>query len=542
MSFLKNYFYFLFFSIMLWSCAERGGHHSNLDSFNRYLSYNVVETTHFVFISKDIDIPTLRQLADVSENVYYSISYELGNSYSFSKPYKIFVYSQVYEKFSDIGDEEDAKVIFSTNTPASISGVIASVMLRDIVGDCLDLYPILHYGYKIYHERKSSLAIENYYLSIISDLLKISKGQTDIKNIEISPASTKKSDILNEMKILIDDGYLSEVTKKGLGTQNLIIISLFRIMAEYMRDEEKKFIIYGIDEPEIGLHPHGQRQLINSLKELSEVSQVIITTHSEHLIDLTQIDNVIRIVKENNATKQYKINLTADEKKILEIHGRNLEEIFFAKQVLIVEGDTEEGFFPEASKKVIEKKENEEIEENYSFDYNSVSVINGKGNNIWFFIRLLKSLNIPFVVLIDEDKLNDKNSFLKKIEENNLIEKEEIKKLKDINNKEELKSVLKKYNIFILLPFEKIISENSKKETLRKIVKAINFVKEQWGNEIESNYFETDNVKKEDVFELLKRNKGWRIGKAVAQELNYDELPKDYVEIIKRVSKLWLGQ
>ena len=377
---------------------------------------------------------------------------------------------------------------------------------------------------------------------IISDLLKISKGQTDIKNIEISPASTKKSDILNEMKILIDDGYLSEVTKKGLGTQNLIIISLFRIMAEYMRDEEKKFIIYGIDEPEIGLHPHGQRQLINSLKELSEVSQVIITTHSEHLIDLTQIDNVIRIVKENNATKQYKINLTADEKKILEIHGRNLEEIFFAKQVLIVEGDTEEGFFPEASKKVIEKKENEEIEENYSFDYNSVSVINGKGNNIWFFIRLLKSLNIPFVVLIDEDKLNDKNSFLKKIEENNLIEKEEIKKLKDINNKEELKSVLKKYNIFILLPFEKIISENSKKETLRKIVKAINFVKEQWGNEIESNYFETDNVKKEDVFELLKRNKGWRIGKAVAQELNYDELPKDYVEIIKRVSKLWLGQ
>ena len=172
MSFLKNYFYFLFFSIMLWSCAERGGHHSNLDSFNRYLSYNVVETTHFVFISKDIDIPTLRQLADVSENIYYSVSYELGNSYSFSKPYKIFVYSQVYEKFSDIGDEEDAKVIFSTNTPASISGVIASVMLRDIVGDCLDLYPILHYGYKIYHERKSSLAIENYYLSIISDLLK----------------------------------------------------------------------------------------------------------------------------------------------------------------------------------------------------------------------------------------------------------------------------------------------------------------------------------------------------------------------------------
>lgn len=365
---------------------------------------------------------------------------------------------------------------------------------------------------------------------IISDLLEISKSQVDIKNIFISPSSTKYSDILNEMKILIDDGYISEVTKKGLGTQNLIIISLFRVMAEYIRDEEKKFIIYSIDEPEIGLHPHNQRQLIFSLKNLSESSQVIVTTHSNHLIDITQIDNIIRIGKENNRTKWYKIDFTPEEKKILEIHGRNLEEIFFAKRCLVVEGDTEEGFFPEASKKI------QENDENYSFNYNSVSVINGNGDTIWFFLRLLKNLNIPFIVLIDQDKLDDRELFFKKLNESGLInEKEKLKKPEN----EDLKNILKDYNIYILQPFEKIISENSNENTLMKVIRAIEFVKKHWGYDIGSGEFEISDIDlKTKVFNLIKNNKRWRIGKAIAQELEQDEIPSVYIEIIKKVSKL----
>ena len=367
--------------------------------------------------------------------------------------------------------------------------------------------------------------------NIISDLLKISKDQTDIKDISLSPASTKYSDILNEMKILIDDGYISEVSKKGLGTQNLIIISLFRVMAKYIRDEEKKSIIYGIDEPEIGLHPHSQRQLIFSLTNLSEYSQVIVTTHSGHLLDITKINNIIRIGKEDNRTKRYEINFTSEEKRILETHGRNLEEIFFAKRGLVVEGDTEEGFFPEASKKI------QENDENYSFDYNSVSVINGQGETIWFFLRLLKGFNIPFVVLVDKDKLRDKNSFLEKLVKINLIEKEleEFKK----SNEKNLRKALKAQNIFVLPPFEKMISENSNENTLNKVINAIKFVKKHWGYEIESRNSEIDSTDlKTKVFKLLKKNKKWRIGKAIAQELEHNEIPNAYIEIIKRVSKL----
>jgi len=389
-------------------------------------------------------------------------------------------------------------------------------------------------------EAKMQLSEINEVQKIISDLEKISKDQTDIKKISLSPSSTKYSDVLNEMKILIDDGYTSEVIKKGLGTQNLIIISLFRVMAKYIRDEEKKFISYGIDEPEIGLHPHSQRQLISSLKSLSSFSQVIVTTHSDRLLDITQIDNIIRIGKENNKTKHYKINLSPEERKILEIHGRNLEEIFFAKRILVVEGDSEEGFFSEASKKIIEKtKEGEkEIEINYSFDYNSVSVINGGGDNTWFFIKLVKSLNIPFIVLVDDDKLDDRKSFLKKLEEINIIKNEEKSNL-EVLDSDNLKNKLRDYNIFVYLPFEKMITENSSEDTLRKIINAIKFVKEHWGGGIKEMDSKAENVDlREKVFELLKQYKKWRIGKAIAQVLEPNEIPDSYIEIIKKISKL----
>jgi predicted ATP-dependent endonuclease of OLD family len=387
-------------------------------------------------------------------------------------------------------------------------------------------------------EAKNKLMNINEVRKIIADLEKISKDQTDIKKINLSPSSTKYSDFLNEMKILIDDGYISEVFKKGLGTQNLIIISLFRAMAKYIRDEEKKFIIYGIDEPEIGLHPHSQRQLIFSLKNLSEYSQVIITTHSDRLIDITQIDNIIRVGKEVNKTKHYKINLSPDERKILEIHGRNLGEIFFAKRVLIVEGYTEEGFFPEISKKFSEVRENDNEKVNYSFDYNSVSVINSEGDKIWFFIKFVKNLNIPFIALIDDDKLDNIELFLRKMNENNLITAEEESQLKclDIRN---LKDSLKKYNVYICKPFEKMISESAGEDTLRKIIKAIKFVKEHWGYEVGHIDLGIENGDlREKVFELLKNNKRWRIGKAIAQELEPNEIPGSYIEIIKKISKL----
>lgn len=371
---------------------------------------------------------------------------------------------------------------------------------------------------------------------IVSNLLKISKEQIDIKDIQLSPASTKYSDILNEMKVMIDDGYISEVTKKGLGAQNSIIIALFRVMAKYIRDEEKKFIIYGIDEPEIGLHPHGQRHLLKSLEKLAEYSQVIITTHSNNLVDIYHLENLIRVDRYINQTKTHKIYLSDDERKRFEIHGDNLEETFFAKRILIVEGESETGFFPEASKKVIED------EVDYTFNLNSVSVINGKGNTIWYFIKMIKTLNVPFLVLIDDDKIrNDYVDFLNNMKGNNILNEAQYNQLSNLTNFNDRTETLKTYGIYVYSPFEQSLCTNAPEKILRKIIEAVNFVKQYWGytQGIEDFISITDiNDLRLRVQDYLSRNKRRRIGHAIAHFLDRNEYPQSYVDIIKFISKL----
>lgn len=388
---------------------------------------------------------------------------------------------------------------------------------------------------------KDKLSEINEVKNLISDLLRISKDQTDVKNIYLSPSSTSYSDILNEMKIIIDDGYVSEVTKKGLGTQNLTIISLFRVMAKYIRDDEKKSIIYGIDEPEIGLHPHAQRHLLKSLEKLADYSQVIITTHSSNLVDIYKIENVIRVDRNNGRTVTHQTTLSEQQKKVLEIHGDNTEELFFCKRALVVEGKTETGFFAEASKKVIEtidQGNGSTIDKHHSFDINSVSVINGQGDTIWHFVKLIRTFHIPFILLIDSDKLSQS---LEKCKEVGMITQEDYARLIALSDDAERKSELKRFNIWVCDIFETALCTNAEEAVLRKIIDSINFVKRNWGyaNGIQDFASTTDiNVLRGEVINYMSTNKRRRIGHAIAHSLESTEYPADYIEIIKTVTGL----
>ncbi|MDD5760790.1 MAG: AAA family ATPase [Candidatus Pacebacteria bacterium] len=368
---------------------------------------------------------------------------------------------------------------------------------------------------------------------LVDDLLKVTRDQTALRTISISPSSTKYSDVLNDMKVIIDDGYISEVSRKGMGTQNSIIIALFRVMAKHIREKEGKHLLYGIDEPEIGMHPHSQRHLLKSLEKLAEYSQVIITTHSGNLIDTYNINNIIRVNRTENGTKTFSHKLESDERKILEIHGDNLEESFFARRVLLVEGATEEGFFPEASKKVIEK------DCNYSFDLNSVSVINCGGDTVWHFLKLFRGLSIPHILLVDDDKLNE--TLFEKLKQLNILNDTEVSDLKNKDRTEQCK-ILRNKNVWVLVPFETSISQKSSETTLQKLVNTINFVKKNWGYDIEnlstfSEIKEQEKLKK-SVIQYLTKNKRKRVGHAIAHELNLDEYPDDYIELIKIIAQL----
>ena len=58
-----------------------------------------------------------------------------------------------------------------------------------------------------------------------------------------------------------------------------------------------------IDEPEVGLHPDMIGEFINSLKDESDKTQFIISTHSEHLLDEVPVSDILVFEKDSdNAT------------------------------------------------------------------------------------------------------------------------------------------------------------------------------------------------------------------------------------------------
>ena len=62
-------------------------------------------------------------------------------------------------------------------------------------------------------------------------------------------------------------------------------------------------VIFAMEEPELFLHPHAQRRLSASLREISETPehQVFLCTHSTHFVELEHYKEVVIISKDDPA-------------------------------------------------------------------------------------------------------------------------------------------------------------------------------------------------------------------------------------------------
>jgi hypothetical protein len=169
MNFSLRSIFLSFLIFMLHSCISNNTL-TRID--DRYLNYNVLETSHFILISKKLERSKLEGLLDILENVYYSITYELGSNYNFKGPYKIFIYSDDKEKFNDIADEKDLEIVFSTDTRCQVVGQVVYLILKDVLQDYLDFYPVIRFGYPVYYERKYCADKESYYFKLFSDFVK----------------------------------------------------------------------------------------------------------------------------------------------------------------------------------------------------------------------------------------------------------------------------------------------------------------------------------------------------------------------------------
>ena len=190
-----------------------------------------------------------------------------------------------------------------------------------------------------------------------------------IKNIMPSVDGVQLAVELEEYKeifskgvtIKIDDGVLTDVLAKGHGMQRSIVFAILQMLIRSGKQEgEARPIILGIEEPELYIHPHAQRLIFRVLKKFagvpddvdqaSGIDQVIYTTHSPAFVDIHRYERIGVVRKKSDAgtiIKQCDVGVfkNIEERKIFKLltsFGLKHNEIFFARDCIIVEGPEDE--------------------------------------------------------------------------------------------------------------------------------------------------------------------------------------------------------
>lgn len=162
--------------------------------------------------------------------------------------------------------------------------------------------------------------------------------------------------------------------------------------------------IVAIEEPENHIAPHLLGRLVLNLKSVASKknAQAIMTSHSPAIVK--RIDPVairhFRLI-DDSTTQVRKISLPDKEKagdqyKFVKEAVKAYPELYFAKLVILGEGDSEElllSKFWEAT--------------NGDVDLSGISIVPLGGRHVNHFWRLLSDLNIPYVTLLDLDRERD---------------------------------------------------------------------------------------------------------------------------------------
>lgn len=114
-------------------------------------------------------------------------------------------------------------------------------------------------------------------------------------NISFSFEELQIESFFKTASIVIDDGVSVPMNEKGHGMQRAIALSLLQVYADVTSNAttaavSKPFFLF-IDEPEICLHPSGQKKLLDALMSISRTKQVFVTTHSPFMLSSPNLSN-----------------------------------------------------------------------------------------------------------------------------------------------------------------------------------------------------------------------------------------------------------
>jgi putative ATP-dependent endonuclease of the OLD family len=238
-------------------------------------------------------------------------------------------------------------------------------------------------------------------------------GDDLTSHIGVSASGDKGSrlrQLLEKLELELKDKNAEAPANRGLGSNNLLFMACELLL---LGSEAADFPLLLIEEPEAHLHPQRQLRLMQFLQNQVGVErldgqkiQIIVTTHSPNLASAIRLDNLV-MIQDGKAfpLKSGKTKLEKSDYRFLE---RFLDvtkaNLFFARGVIVVEGDGENILLPTLARLI-----------GCDFAEHGVSVVNVGHTGLRRFARIFQRsepdrdgvIIVPVACIADFDVMPD---------------------------------------------------------------------------------------------------------------------------------------
>lgn len=337
-----------------------------------------------------------------------------------------------------------------------------------------------------------------------------------INDLNLQVSVPDLEDILTNVDVSVDDGVDTDIQSMGSGLHTSFILACLWQLSE--QDKNNQDVIFGLEEPENDLHPHAQRQLYDTLDDLSRQDfQVFMSTHSAFLVSVDDLFDTIRVEKQGNESRIHSVDRSEFEEEDIESIRSKItpenNEIFFSRAVLLCEGQSEWQTIP-----VLNSMLHETEKEVFAFDRLGISLVEVNGKlGFKNLLKMANMFNIPSIVLIDNDRDVD-------------------------DGHEELVRILRERSDELLeLPddfedqFFRVISLEQFCEALKNITEY-----DRSAEDLE-RWIASEGISQEEVlareFGRIEPSKP-QFGRALAEKIDPDEIPEDLRNIMNRCRRI----
>lgn len=360
-------------------------------------------------------------------------------------------------------------------------------------------------------EKKNIKIFENY----------LAKEVFNVEEGEVILTPTYNKDVLH---IKIGNDEERPIYDLGDGIQSLIIY-IFPLF-------ECENGIFFIEEPETHLHPGMQRKFIEIIRKIGKERnhQYFITTHSNHLLDLTlDFDDIsVYTFKKIKDDKKVINQVSSGDKSTLQLLGVQSSSVFLSNSTIWVEGITDRWYI----RKFLElyQTENKLPKIQEDIDYSFVEYGGGNITHWSFLDKEDEPINVERLcstLFLITDKDGDSK----------MERKEQLKK--NLGDRYKLLDCNEIENVLSLKTLEKVIKKYENNEKFKMPSFTIDYPHKgvMIGDFVESEIFKTQEIKRKGGYKIesgtIKSKKDFC--QKATEDMRYEEMSPLAIELAKQI-------